>query len=94
MRESWASLSQNEEELKAQLHQNGPVSIAIDATSLYIYWGGVVEGHLCSSDPGDVDHAVLLVGYGSEANIFGKEVPYWIVKVSPLPAYHCLLAWG
>ncbi|QDZ25120.1 papain cysteine protease [Chloropicon primus] len=79
---SWVSLSSNEEELKAQLHQHGPVSIAIDATSLYIYWGGIVEGHLCSSDPADVDHAVLLVGYGTAKTRWGHEEDYWLVKNS------------
>ena len=79
---SWASLSSDEETLKAQLYQNGPVSIAIDATALYVYWGGVIQGHLCSSDKGNMDHAVLLVGYGSEKNMWGKETPYWLVKNS------------
>ena len=72
---SWASLSSDEETLKAQLYQNGPVSIAIDATALYVYWGGVIQGHLCSSDKGNMDHAVLLVGYGSEKNMWGKRRP-------------------
>ena len=66
----------------AQLYENGPVSIAIDATSLYVYWGGIVKGHLCTADKSNADHAVLLVGYGSQKNIFGEEVKYWIVKNS------------
>ena len=79
---TWASLSSDEEELKAQLHKNGPVSVLIDATPLYIYWGGVVKGHLCSSDWESLNHAVLLVGYGTEKNVWGQEVPYWIIKNS------------
>ncbi len=37
---------------------------------------------LCSDDPSNANHAVLLVGYGSEKNIFGQQVDYWIVKNS------------
>ncbi|KAJ3683076.1 hypothetical protein LUZ60_013303 [Juncus effusus] len=55
-----------------------PVSVGIDASSLdfQLYTGGIYDGD-CSSNPDDIDHAVLIVGYGSE-----DGVSYWIVKNS------------
>jgi hypothetical protein len=49
---------------------NRPVSIAVDATCLQSYKGGVIDDKSC---PTNLDHAVLAVGYGSD---------YWKVKNS------------
>ncbi|MED6155051.1 hypothetical protein PIB30_002267 [Stylosanthes scabra] len=55
-----------------------PISAAIDGSSLdfQLYTGGIYDGD-CSSNPDDIDHAILIVGYGSEGN-----EDYWIVKNS------------
>ncbi|XP_042503946.1 low-temperature-induced cysteine proteinase-like [Macadamia integrifolia] len=55
-----------------------PVSVGIDGSAwdFQLYTGGIYDGD-CSSDPDDIDHAVLIVGYGSQ----GDE-EYWIVKNS------------
>ncbi|XP_057740852.1 low-temperature-induced cysteine proteinase-like [Arachis stenosperma] len=55
-----------------------PISAAIHGSSLdfQLYTGGIYDGD-CSSNPDDIDHAILIVGYGSE----GDE-DYWIVKNS------------
>ncbi|CAM8994811.1 unnamed protein product [Rhodiola kirilowii] len=55
-----------------------PVSVGIDGSAIdfQLYTGGIYDGD-CSDDPDDIDHAVLVVGYGSE----GDE-DYWIVKNS------------
>ncbi|XP_074308037.1 low-temperature-induced cysteine proteinase-like [Silene latifolia] len=57
---------------------NQPLSVAIHASSLdfQLYTRGIYEGD-CSSNPDDIDHAVLIVGYGSEG-----DKDYWIVKNS------------
>ncbi|CAO2842310.1 unnamed protein product [Amaranthus hypochondriacus] len=57
---------------------NQPVTVALQGSTFdfQLYYGGIYEG-VCSSNPSDVDHAVLIVGYGSEN---GKD--YWIVKNS------------
>ncbi|XP_050843628.1 cathepsin S-like, partial [Serinus canaria] len=54
----------------------GPVAVAIDATrpSFFLYRSGVFDDPQCSQE---VNHAVLVVGYGSLEN---KE--YWLVKNS------------
>jgi cathepsin L len=55
---------------------NGPVSIAIEAdTSVFQhYTSGIISSSKCGKN---LDHGVLIVGYGIE-----NDVPYWIVKNS------------
>lgn len=65
--------------LKTALINEGPISIAIDAghKSMVFYANGVYVEPECGNKPDDLDHAVLLVGYG---NIYGQD--YWLVKNS------------
>uniref|UniRef100_A0A7S2V2D8 Peptidase C1A papain C-terminal domain-containing protein n=1 Tax=Fibrocapsa japonica TaxID=94617 RepID=A0A7S2V2D8_9STRA len=63
-----------EEELQLALIRNGPLSIGVDAMSMEFYSSGVDPGLECS---GNMDHAVLLVGWGVE-----DGVKYWLVKNS------------
>ncbi|KAJ7968711.1 Cysteine proteinase RD21a [Quillaja saponaria] len=57
---------------------NQPISVGMDGSAwdFQLYTGGIYDGE-CSSDPNDIDHAVLVVGYGSE-----DDEDYWIVKNS------------
>lgn len=70
----------NEDDMAAFLVANGPLSIALDATPLTWYSGGIVvpanDGSTCSATA--LDHAVLIVGYGTDSSVG----PYWIVKNS------------
>jgi cathepsin F len=70
--------TQDEEQIKAILHQTGPLAIAMNATPLQFYFGGIYTpwfSWTCS--PSSINHGILLVGYGVE-----KSKPYWIVKNS------------
>jgi C1A family cysteine protease len=65
-------------ELRAGLWQYGPLSVAIDASSLFeAYTGGVLNDTECATRY--PNHAVLLVGY-SGTN--GSADDYWIIKNS------------
>ncbi|XP_044262267.1 procathepsin L-like [Tribolium madens] len=66
----------DESALQSAVANNGPVSVAIDATQeLQFYSGGVFSDRSC--DPQALNHGVLAVGYGSES---GSD--YWIIKNS------------
>lgn len=54
----------------------GPVSISVDASNWHLYEGGVYDG--CDTDKPDVNHAVQLVGYGTDE----KQGDYWTVRNS------------
>jgi len=55
----------------------GPVSVAIEAdtTAFQLYKGGILTSSKCGTN---LDHGVLVVGYGSDDN----GTMYWIVKNS------------
>lgn len=69
--------SGDENALKTAVATIGPISIAIDATrpSFMSYRSGVYIDSTCGTTLDKLDHAVLIVGYGTE-----NGVDYWLVK--------------
>ena len=69
----------DESALQATAAAVGPISVAIDAShvSFQNYQSGVYVEAACSST--QLDHAVLLVGYGTDA---ASGIDYWLVKNS------------
>jgi len=70
----------NQVDLKEAVSR-GPVSIAIEADTktFQLYTGGVITSSACGTN---LDHGVLIVGFGSES---GTE--YWLVKNSWGPSW-------
>ncbi|KAF8118375.1 hypothetical protein N665_0005s0140 [Sinapis alba] len=75
---NFSVVSSNEDQIAANLVKNGPLAVAINAAYMKTYIGGVSCPYMCSTI---LNHAVLLVGYGSAQSRF-KEKPYWIIKNS------------
>ena len=70
----------DERKLTQAIAMKGPVSIAIDASqeSFRLYDGGVYDEPACGNQQENLDHGVLVVGYGTDA-VHGD---YYLVKNS------------
>jgi cathepsin C len=67
-------------EMMEELHARGPIVVSFEPSSDFMYYGGGVFDSGATPMPVDwqqVDHAVLLVGWGEEA---GQK--YWLVQNS------------
>ena len=77
---SWIAIEKNEAAMRNALVQHGPLSVILNAHQLQFYKHGVWNPPDC--DPSDLNHAVLLVGYGTEKGVNGSGEPYWLIKNS------------
>lgn len=70
----------DEQKLKEMVAKFGPVAVAIDASSIWfqLYRKGVYYNKHCANKADQLDHGVLVVGYGTDP----KKGDYWIVKNS------------
>ncbi|GAA47434.1 cathepsin F [Clonorchis sinensis] len=70
-------LSQNEQFQANKLKTIGPLASTLNARTLQFYRKGIMHPTPSACNPGQLNHAVLTVGYGTE-----QGMPYWIVKNS------------
>lgn len=77
--------SGDEEALKYAVANVGPISAAVDAgkKSFQHYKDGIYYEPECGNTLDDLNHAILIVGYGVEPS--GEK--YWLVKNSYGPAW-------
>jgi len=70
-------LPTDEAQIAAWVAQNGPVSIGINAFMMQFYVGGIAHPWKYLCRPANLDHGVLITGYGVE-----DGTPYWTIKNS------------
>ncbi|KAK9815144.1 hypothetical protein WJX73_008694 [Symbiochloris irregularis] len=70
----------DDEALMEAVYSRGPVAVSLDASQpgFRFYSDGVYESSTCFYKPDDLDHAVLVVGYGTSE----KGHDYWIIRNS------------
>ncbi len=73
--ESYYQIQKDEVHLKEALYLAGPIAASINAESFHFYTGGIFNPKKC--DPNNLNHAILLVGYGKD-----EQNDYWLVKNS------------
>lgn len=59
----------------------GPIAVSVDASAWSAYESGVFTG--CNATSIDINHAVVLVGYGTDS----KYGDYWLVRNSWAPSW-------
>ena len=72
-------IAKDEEEMRKALLEVGPLSVALDASSLQVYKQGSIirQTSKCGQTEDFLNHAVVIVGYGVE-----NGVKFWIAKNS------------
>merc|ERR1719316_1238493 len=68
-----------------ELHSRGPIAVALEPGMDFMYYKNGIYRHtpVKMDKPWvKVDHAVLLVGWGTEKQASGKEEKYWIIQNS------------
>jgi len=73
--DSWVPIAKSEDMIAFALMQYGPLAIGLNASPMQMYMGGISDPWFCS--PSGIDHAVTLVGFGTEQNKV-----YWVIKNS------------
>ncbi|CAH1729258.1 unnamed protein product [Chironomus riparius] len=77
------SLHGNEDSLQKALINIGPVSVSILVLETFKnYKEGIYFDDSCPSTCEKTNHAVVLVGYGTDKTSFKEPVDYWIIKNS------------
>ncbi|XP_074861157.1 cathepsin W-like [Carettochelys insculpta] len=70
-------LPQDEEEIAAHIATEGPITVTLNSAVMKHYKKGISQPLVKNCSPDQVDHVVLVVGYGTVSTR-----PYWIIKNS------------
>jgi hypothetical protein len=70
----YVKVDKDEDQIAQALVKYGPLSIAVDATPFQSYSSGVMQNPSCSKTK--IDHAVNIVGYGTD------KIQYWKIRNS------------
>jgi cathepsin H len=66
--------------MKNAIFSYGPVGVAFEVMPDFkLYSSGIYTSTNCSTDPDDVNHGVVGIGYGVEES---TDMEYWIMKNS------------
>ncbi|KAJ5070615.1 cysteine protease rd19c-related [Anaeramoeba ignava] len=74
---NWSFTPEDEDQMAAYLVSEGPLSACIDSEWMEFYFGGIANPLFCGSSVDDIDHCILVVGYGEDGS---KK--FWILKNS------------
>lgn len=81
--EGGVNITSDEAGMVKWLVQNGPISVGLNANVMQFYMGGVSHPFKFFCNPTELDHGVLIVGYGVETSrVLKRTLPYWIIKNS------------
>ena len=64
---SGVNITSNETQMAQWLVANGPMSVGINANAMQFYFGGVSHPYHFLCSPDNLDHGVLIVGYGTKS---------------------------
>jgi cathepsin F len=74
---NWTALPSDPTQIITFMYNQGPLSITLNADLLMSYSSGTITGTPSTCPASEMDHAVLLVGYGTNGT-----TPFWTVKNS------------
>lgn len=75
--EGYVKVQNNSYDAMIEAIAQGPVAISVDASTWHSYGGGIYDG--CDKDSITLNHAVQLVGYGTDED---TGLDYWLVRNS------------
>jgi len=75
---NWTAVGTDVKQIITFCYNRGPLSITLNADLLFGYSTGIITGDPSTCPNSGSDHAVLLIGYGTDAT----AGDYWIVKNS------------
>jgi len=74
---NWTAVTTVVSQINTYMYNQGPLSITMNADLLMSYMSGIITGTPSECPVSEMDHAILMVGFGTNSS-----VDYWTVKNS------------